>query len=441
MDKGIEIYLRELQDAMVNAGADPALVQDALFDAEEHLQAEMAARGRLVDVVQAYGSPEEVAAAYLGVAPVRDTAVAMSAAQGQESAPGEAFVAPEVAGGPVQAGAPGGPVQAGAHSASSGTQVREPAGTQPAPGSQTEVQFGEGTVFCRWCGTPGREGQAYCRQCGAPLYQPNPEGEAGGYRPIGYATPAARPPHTRPPYGAGPQPQYPSGAPGVQTDMAAAGAGGAYVAPESAWRQIFGVFADGRVWLSLVYMIVSLGLGTLYFTVVVTGLSTAGGMIVLIIGIPLLLLVLGLVRALSLFEGRVIEALLGTRMPRRLRALPPNTGLLQRIGFWLKDGRTWLSMLYMVLMLPLGIAYFTIAVTGLVVSLGLVTSPIWVWLGVWTDRQLVINGEVQDWWFPIWTVPIAFLVGCILLVAFMHLVKWIGRGHAAFAKAMLVRLQ
>jgi len=436
VNKDIATYLRELQDAMVSAGADPALVQDALFDAEEHLQAEMAAGGRLADVVQAYGSPEEVAAAYLGVAPVRHVAAAMGAAQRRESAPGETFVAPEVARGLVQAGA---------HSGPSGTEVRGPASAVPAPGPQTEVQSGEGTgggaVFCRWCGTPARAGQAYCRQCGAPLYQPKPEGETGGYKPVGQGTPSAAPPYGRPPYGAVQRPQYPSGASEVQPGMPAAGAGGGYVAPESAWRQIFGVFADGRVWLSLVYMIVSLGLGTLYFTVVVTGLSTAGGMIVLIIGIPLLLLVLGLVRALSLFEGRVIEVLLGTRMPRRLRALPPNTGLLQRIGFWLKDGRTWLSMLYMVLMLPLGIAYFTIAVTGLAVSLGLVTSPIWVWFGAWTDRQLVINGEVQDWWFPVWTVPIAFVIGCILLVAFMHLVKWIGRGHAAFAKAMLVRLQ
>jgi hypothetical protein len=31
-------------------------------------------------------------------------------------------------------------------------------------------------------------------------------------------------------------------------------------------------------------------------------------------------------------------------------------------------------------------------------------------------------------------------VGALLLIGMMHLVRWIGRGHAAFAKAMLVRL-
>jgi hypothetical protein len=188
-----------------------------------------------------------------------------------------------------------------------------------------------------------------------------------------------------------------------------------------------------------VYMIISLGLGIVYFTVVVTGLSTAGGMLVLIVGIPLLLLVLGLVRVLSLFEGRVVEVMLGTRMPRRLRPVPPNIGFFERIWFWLKDGRTWLSMLYMVLMLPLGIAYFTVAVTGLSVSVSLITSPLWAWIGL-RDHVFIINGVPHDWWFPGWGIPVAFVTGCVLLVGFMHLVKWIGRGHAAFAKAMLVRL-
>jgi hypothetical protein len=416
---------------MASAGADPALVQDALFDAEEHLQAEMAAGGQFTDVAQAYGSPEEVAAAYLGIVPAREMAAAMvapypgTAPQGtgtpvvHVAAPAEAVpAAAKDAGGPVEQGAPVGP---------SGTEIRGSAAVAPEGIPVAGTGAGSGTgpepgrVFCPVCGTPANVGQVFCRQCGARLPQLQQEGEPlpGGLRAFG-------------------QQPYPVG---VQTGMAAAAAGGASLAPKTVWQEIFGVFADSRVWLSLVYMIVSLGLGILYFTVVVTGISTAGGMIVLIVGIPLLFLVIGMVRGLSLFEGRVVEVLLGTRMPRRLRALPPNLGFFERLWFWLKDGRTWLSMLYMVLMLPLGIAYFTIAVVGLTVSLSMISSPVWVWFGDWTDHTFILNGEVHDWWFPAWTVPLAFIVGCILLVGFMHLVKWIGRGHAAFAKAMLVRLK
>ena len=140
---------------------------------------------------------------------------------------------------------------------------------------------------------------------------------------------------------------------------------------------------------------------------------------------------------MALFEGRLVEVLLGTRMPRRPRAEPPNAGFLQRMLFWVKDGRTWASMAYMILMLPLGIIYFTIAVTGLALSLGLITTPFWAWV---SDYSFVYEGVTYEWWFPLWATPLAVIAGVVVLIAWLHAVKWIGRGHAAFAKAMLVRL-
>ena len=42
--------------------------------------------------------------------------------------------------------------------------------------------------------------------------------------------------------------------------------------------------------------------------------------------------------------------------------------LWERIKSWLTDYRTWTTMLYMVLQLPLGIVYFTVMVTALSLS-------------------------------------------------------------------------
>jgi hypothetical protein len=217
--------------------------------------------------------------------------------------------------------------------------------------------------------------------------------------------------------------------------MAAAAVGAA--APPSALRQIFGVFVDPGVYKALLYMFISLGTGVAYFTIVVTGLSTAAGMLVLIIGVPLLLLVLGVVRAIALFEGRLVELLLGTRMPRRPRAEPPGAGFIQRMLFWVKDGRTWASTAYMLLMLPLGTIYFTVAVTGLAVGVGLIGAPLWGWIG---DYTFVVEDVTYHWSFPVWAIPLAVIAGAIVLVAWLHIVRGIGRGHAALAKAMLVRL-
>ncbi len=447
MDRNIETYLRELQDAMASAGADPALVQDALFDAEEHLQAEMAAGGHFADVATAYGSPEEVAAAYLGTVPVRDMAVAIAAPHpgsaaglatqaaqpeveqaveigaatpagehAQSAVPGQTIVAPEAGVGWIEVGMA--TETAGASrpevDVAAAETAERPAVSEPGPTAEPPK------VFCRQCGTESVAGLAYCRRCGLPLV--TPADLAAGSAAAGWAPPS----------------QYPRG---VQSGMAAAGAGRAQAEP-SAWRSIFGPFVDARTWTSLVYMILSLGLGILYFVVIVTGLSISVSFMVsfvlLLVGVPLLLLVLGLVRGFALFEGRLVETLLGTRMPRRFRPLPPNIGFWERMLFWIKDSRTWLSVLYLLAMMPLGIVYFTVAVTFLATSIGLITSPIWGWFG---DYTVVYNGITYVGDFPQALIPVAFIAGVLLLIGSMHAIRWIGRGHAAFAKAMLVRLK
>ena len=64
--RSIDDYLHALRAAL--AGADPALMQDALYDAEEHLRAEatanpgMAEADLLESVARTSGAPEEVGA-------------------------------------------------------------------------------------------------------------------------------------------------------------------------------------------------------------------------------------------------------------------------------------------------------------------------------------------------------------------------------------------
>ncbi|NLA69357.1 MAG: hypothetical protein GX856_14165, partial [Gammaproteobacteria bacterium] len=81
--------------------------------------------------------------------------------------------------------------------------------------------------------------------------------------------------------------------------------------------RFFGVVADPRTWASLFYMVLALATGIFYFTWVVAGFSTSLGVSVTIIGVPLLILFFGSIRVLSLVEGRIVEVMLGERMPRR----------------------------------------------------------------------------------------------------------------------------
>jgi hypothetical protein len=76
--RSVEEYLRSLRAALEDQ--DPALIQDALYDAEEYLRAEVAAHADKSEadvlelIASTYGAPEEVAAAY------RDTEIKVAAA-------------------------------------------------------------------------------------------------------------------------------------------------------------------------------------------------------------------------------------------------------------------------------------------------------------------------------------------------------------------------
>lgn len=198
--------------------------------------------------------------------------------------------------------------------------------------------------------------------------------------------------------------------------------------------RFFGVVADPSAYAALFYMFLSLVSGIVYFTLAVTGFSLSLGLAVLIIGVPVALLFIAAVRAISLAEGRVVEGLLGMRMPRRPRVVPQQGDMGARLKSWFTDYRTWTTLLYMVLQLPLGVVYFTLVVTGLATSLGLVVAPV---LQVVTG-QAVFHDSGAAYYLAPWFIPIVMASGGLLYVLTLHAAKLIGRAHAAYAKVMLV---
>jgi hypothetical protein len=312
----IPAYLAQLRAALHDA--DPAMVQDALYDAEEYLRSELAAQpGRseaevIADVAGSYGAPEEVAEIY------RETEITVNRA------------------------------------------LRTP---------------------------------------------------SAGAAPIGRAA------ATSPGIASVPPPQAPP-------------------KPRSALSRFFGVALEARTYGALFYMLLSLATGTFFFTWVVTGLSLSLGLMVLIIGIPVAVLFFGSVRGLSLLEGRLVEALLGERMPRRPTYSDRSRSWLQRIGDMFTDGRTWLTLLYFVLMLPLGIIYFTIATTLLSTSIGFIWAPV---AALFSSGYVGIHLDGVQM-LPIWVTPLLAIIGVLLLFATLHLARGIGHLHGMMAKHLLVRL-
>ena len=209
--------------------------------------------------------------------------------------------------------------------------------------------------------------------------------------------------------------------------------------------RFFGVAADPRTYGALFYMVLALATGIFYFTWVVAGVSMSAGLSILIVGLPFVVLFFGSVRVLSLVEGRIVEAMLGARMPRRPPYPAQEPTLLRRIGGMFTDARTWTTLLYMLLMLPLGIAYFTLAVTLVALSVGFIGAPVaWAFAPRWVTDAYVDHQPMVDWGFgahvPGWGDAIALCgLGVLLLFATLHLARGLGRVHGQVARHLLVR--
>lgn len=207
--------------------------------------------------------------------------------------------------------------------------------------------------------------------------------------------------------------------------------------PRTGLARFFGVAVEPRTYAALFYMLLSLATGIFYFTWVVTGLSLSAGLSVLIVGIPFVILFFGSVRVLSLVEGRLVEVMLGERMPRRPTYVSREGTTLQRIAAMFTDPRSWSTMLYMLLMLPLGIVYFTAAVTLLALSAGFIAAPVIALLG-WVGW--IPAGEVDVQGVNAWALPLVFVGGVVLLFATLHLARGVGWLHGQIAKNLLVKM-
>lgn len=202
-------------------------------------------------------------------------------------------------------------------------------------------------------------------------------------------------------------------------------------------NQFFGILADPHAYLAMLYMMLSLPIGMFCFAwVSIVGLGSLSFSI-LIIGVPVFLMFLGSMRLFSFFEGRLIEMLLGKRMPRRKQYQQTQTFSNKqeewkfRLTSMLRNRRNWTTVLFLLLRLPLGFVYFAFVTAAAIMSLAVILSPI-------IDPILhaidPINTIDMNWyWFPL-AIPGGF-IGFVLT---LHISKLAGRFQAWLARYLLV---
>jgi hypothetical protein len=138
-------------------------------------------------------------------------------------------------------------------------------------------------------------------------------------------------------------------------------------------------FSSGRassLLSAIFHLLVNLPLGIAYFVLLVTGLALGAGLLITLLGIPILVGTGWLVRTLGNIERARINGFLGMALRDPYRPAAPATGWIARLSAVGKDPATWRDFLFLILRLPMGIVTFTVTVTSWSLALGLLLSPV-----------------------------------------------------------------
>ena len=165
---------------------------------------------------------------------------------------------------------------------------------------------------------------------------------------------------------------------------------------QSLVSQTLGSVIRPQTYRNLLYLLLAFPFGILYFVLLTTGLTLGIGLVVTLLGIPLLIAVVVGSRRLAAFERAVANKLLGLAIqaPDDVET-GVDEGIWSRARARLLARSTWMGLCYLFVKLPVGIASFTLVVTALTVSIGLLTAPLTyslvedgIQLGVWTIDTL-----------------------------------------------------
>ena len=126
-----------------------------------------------------------------------------------------------------------------------------------------------------------------------------------------------------------------------------------------------------------VFVLVGFPLGIAAFVILVTGISLGAGLLITLLGLPVLFATIFVARAFAEIERMRIPAVL--RRPRvRARYKPAAEGW-RKIVAPLSDGQSWLDVLHGIVRFPLAVAGFSVVFTWWVTALAGLTIGLWDW--------------------------------------------------------------
>lgn len=198
---------------------------------------------------------------------------------------------------------------------------------------------------------------------------------------------------------------------------------------KTVWERFFGVYTRTITWRNLIFLFLLFPFGLFYFVLLITLLSLGVGLFILWIGVLFLSLGLFLVWYISKFERILAVELLDAKIQPYELSLPQGGSFWKKIKVYLASSRLWKGLAYILIKLPIGIIVFSIGVSLLATSLGLIASPFLVHL---------VNFE--SFWIEVASLPVSLVVcalGVLLLTATLHCFFYMSKPLKSLAEAML----
>jgi signal transduction histidine kinase len=185
---------------------------------------------------------------------------------------------------------------------------------------------------------------------------------------------------------------------------------------------------QASTWRNVLYLLLSLPLGALYFGVLAAGLAAGAALAVVVVGLAVLGLTLWVWRGMAALERLLARVLLDVRIhppADRDRGVP----WMRRVELWVRDPVTWKSLVFLLAKLPMGIV--AVALLGFLgfSSLVLAFAP-----GIVAFTPVIFFGWEME--TPAQALPFVPL-GVVATLVALHLFNGLAWLYGVFARVML----
>jgi len=197
----------------------------------------------------------------------------------------------------------------------------------------------------------------------------------------------------------------------------------------------FSIVTKKQTYKNILYLLLSFPLGIFYFTFLVTGISLGAGLAIIWAGVFIFSGVMIAADWLGGFERQLVISILGKDMPE-LMTKEVSGSLFKKMFALIANAKTWKRILYLFIKFPFGIVSFTIVVTLISTSLGLIGTPFYL---QYSTGSIYLYSVIITW-FNNYSVliPLAMAVGVFLLFISLHIFRGLAFLSEKLAKALLI---